>query len=348
MTMRIIRELRRAASSIQKKFARGALILLYHRVVELESDPQWLCVTPQHFNEQLEVIRKGYHPMRLEHLMTALREGSIPERAVVITFDDGYADNLYGAKPWLEYWDIPATVYVTSGAIGSRREFWWDELERVFLQPGSLPGELSLSISERSYRWTLNGDAHYTEERFRQYSPWNVQAEHDPSARHHLYRSLCQLLRSLPNGARQEALEKIREWAGSQPMSRSTHRPLSPDEVVQLAQGGLIDVGAHTVTHARLAALPLAAQREEIQGSKAHLEDIVGYPIYRFAYPYGTRSDYTRKTVALVREAGFTQACSNFPGKVRRGNDSFQLPRFLIRNWDGDEFARLLGEWCDG
>jgi len=128
---------------------------------------------------------------------------------------------------------------------------------------------------------------------------------------------------------------------------RRTHRTLTPQEVIGLADGGLVEIGSHTVTHPVLSALPLIAQRAEMDGSKACLEEILGRPVASFAYPFGGRSHYTEQTVAAVREAGFERACSNFAGTVRRGTDRWQLPRFLVRDWDGGEFARNLEDWTD-
>src|SRR4051794_20071252 len=111
---------------------RGAIaILLYHRVTALDSDPQQLAVTPEHFDEHLRVLREICTPVELADVPRMLRARRLPKRPVAVTFDDGYRDNLHEAKPLLERHGVPATVFVASGYVGSGREFWWDELERL-------------------------------------------------------------------------------------------------------------------------------------------------------------------------------------------------------------------------
>jgi peptidoglycan/xylan/chitin deacetylase (PgdA/CDA1 family) len=112
-----------------------------------------------------------------------------------------------------------------------------------------------------------------------------------------------------------------------------------------LCVGGLVDVGAHTVTHARLYSLPSQQQRQEITDSKSALEATLGRPVDHFSYPFGNRGDYTGQTVAAVREAGFTSACANFGGSVRRGADVMQLNRVVVRDWPADELDRRVREW---
>lgn len=319
---------------------------MYHRVAEVDSDPWSLCVTPQHFAEHLEVLRKHTRPMRLQQLTQALQDGKCPHRSVVITFDDGYADNLYNAKPLLERYNIPATVFMTTGAVGHEREFWWDELERLLLQPGTLPETLHLSSNGSNYQWVLGEAAHYSEDAYQRHRCWYVDEEQDdPSPRHFLYRSLWQLLRPILEGERRKVLDELVAWAGAEPASRPTHRSLTLAEVFTLGQGELIEVGSHTVTHPSLSALSAASQRDEIQRSKARLEEIIGHPVISFAYPHG---DYTAETAAFVREAGFACACSSVADVIWRRTDRFQLPRVVVEDWDGEEFARRLEEWFHG
>ena len=89
--------------------------------------------------------------------------------------------------------------------------------------------------------------------------------------------------------------------------------PLSASELERLADGGLVALGAHTVTHPHLSSLPVPAQRNEIEASKAYLAEIVGRPVKDFSYPHG---DFSQETRALVRSAGFETACTTHSAPV--------------------------------
>ena len=341
MKIRGIGRLRHSVRQFQKRLAPKGLILMYHCVAEVDLDPWSLCVTPQHFAEHLEVLQKYAHPMSLQQLAQAHQNGKIPDRAVVVTFDDGYANNLHNAKPLLERYNIPATVFVTTGHIGYAREFWWDELERVLLQPKPLPEKLSLKIDEKAYQWELGAAVDYSEEDYRRdrcAKAWDSK----PGSRLFFYYSVWQQLQPLQESDRQKALDEILRWANSEPIARSTHRSLTLEELRSLGQGELVEIGAHTVTHPFLSAHSLAVQRNEIQESKAHLEQLLERSVTSFAYPFG---DYTPETVPLMPEAGFTCACSTVEDTVWTQSDRFQLPRFGVENWNGEEFARRLLNW---
>lgn len=298
-----------------------AIILAYHRIAEVPMDPQLLCVRPEFFAEQLDHLRRYCHPISLRELMS----GRIPRRSVVLTFDDGYQDNFVFAKPLLERYQIPATVFVTSGYVGKDQEFWWDELERLLLDSGQSPAELTLRLNGESYTWSSA-----------------TLAE-----RSNLYKELHPKLRPLSTKSIDDALSVIRIWKGDKGTARPTHRPMNLTELQQLSSP-LIEIGAHTVTHPSLAHQSRDVQIEEIARSRQHLESWLGHPVTGFAYPYGSTNAYSAETVEAVRAAGFSYACANSPGWTRRKNDPFQLPRYVVRDWDGNEFAQRLRRWSNG
>jgi peptidoglycan/xylan/chitin deacetylase (PgdA/CDA1 family) len=337
-----VHKLIRAARSLRQRLARRALILQYHRVTQLASDPYLLAVTPEHFAEHLSVLRKAARPVRLSRLFSEL--SAAKGLAVVVTFDDGYYDAFSEAKPLLERYNIPATVFVASGFIDSKREFWWDELEKILLQPGTLPPRLCLEVNGRTHHWQLDEAKIYSEEDFCRHRSWNYGEKIDPTSRHSVFRSLYQLLQALPNEERSPVIAKLAAWAGTELAVRPSHRSVSSDELVQLKTDD-IEIGAHTVTHPVLSKLSSAAQRREIRGSKADLEERLGCEIQSFSYPHGLTSHYTSDSVSLVRETGYTYACSSSKGCVGADSDRLELPRFVVTDCDGDTFARQLEHW---
>ena len=271
----------------------------------------------------------------------ALQARKRSPRSTVITFDDGYADNLHNAKPLLERYDIPATVFVVTEYIDQGREFWWDELERLLLQPGTLPESLCLHINGRSFQWLLGESGYYSDSDYERYRGWRA-GPNGPTTRHVLYYAVWKVLSSLHDDERRRLLDQIVAWSGNELACRPTHRQVSSAEVGALGQGKLIEVGSHTATHPLLSTLPAASQRDEILRSKAKLEKMLGISVRSFAYPHG---DFNEDTVRIVREAGFTCACSSLVDMVHPRTDRFQLPRMVVQNWDGEEFSKQLSKW---
>ncbi len=334
----------RAGRRLRNRISPRPIILVYHRVTRLATDPQDLAVSPAHFAEHLEVLGKHARVMSLAELVGKLEHNKLPRRGVVITFDDGYADNLHEAKPLLVKHEAPATVFVATGHIGRDQEFFWDEMDRIFLQPGELPAIFELKIADRFYRWDLSHARNYTKQDAAKHRHWHV-GQPAPTMRHTVYRTLCEFIRPMPPEEQQNVVWAVRQWAKVDAHGRASHKSLLREGVIQLAEGGLVEIGAHTAHHPMLSALPVDEQKAEIVSSAKALESILGHPATSFAYPYGSAADYTLDTVKVVREAGFRCACSNFEGSVRKGRDPYQLPRHLVRDWDGDEFARRLRQW---
>lgn len=344
MTFRESR-LGRAARGLWRRLRGRSLILMYHRVADLEADPFGIAVSPGHFAEQMEVLRRRARPMPLRDLARAVGRNRIPGRAVAVTFDDGYADNLHAARPVLERLDVPATAFIVGGSIGSERGYWWDELEDIVLGPGELPRELRLDLGGERYCAELGDGARYTEEAARAHRGWRCHAAaEDPSPRHRLFRALAPRLQRLPHAAQSRALGELRAWAGGAPAGRADRRVLTEAELARLGAGTLVEVGAHTHHHTMLAPQAVDEQRREMAAGRAWLEERLGRRVESLSYPYGSYSD---ETLAIVRDLGFASACCSRAWPIWRYEHAHELPRLTVGDWDGDQFARRLGAWLD-
>jgi peptidoglycan/xylan/chitin deacetylase (PgdA/CDA1 family) len=320
-----LKRLRASARRLRSRLVDGALILGYHRVDDVSPDPYSLAVSPENFSEQLAFLRKQTYPIGLHTLVESLKTGKIPRRAVVITFDDGYADNLYTAKPLLERYEVPATVFVATGYLGG--QFWWDRLDRILPMPAALPEQLSVRLYGTVYR--LEAARHRLDESA---TAWRQRA----------LAWLHRLLLPLSEQERRQVMQEVQAWAGATTHNGRDRKVLSPAEVLRLAQGSLVEIGAHSVSHPILAALPISEQKTEILQSKKYLEELLNQPVTSFSYPHGSLSD---ATVTAVREAGYACACTSLNDVVWNRSNCFQLPRFWVGNSRGSSFARWLTRW---
>jgi peptidoglycan/xylan/chitin deacetylase (PgdA/CDA1 family) len=327
---------------IQNLAPTGA-VLMYHRIAALSSDPWSLCVSTENFAAHLEVLKKHSLVMSLEELYGAHHQRQLPDRAVAITFDDGYADNLLAAKPLLEKAKLPATVFVASGCIDRQREFWWDELEKAILLPDELPERLTLKALDKARTWQFSSATYYStaeRERDRNIDPWMS----DPTTRLGIYFSVWKFLWPLPSIEQERLCNEILAWAGVSTDYRESHRTLTTEELKQLDSSDYVKVGAHTVNHVHLPSHSVEVQQYEIETSKRLLEEKLGHSITTFSYPYG---GFSKSTLKVIDQVGFDCACSTVESRVWWGSDRLQIPRFEVQNWDEKVFEERLLKWLD-
>jgi peptidoglycan/xylan/chitin deacetylase (PgdA/CDA1 family) len=309
------------------------VILMYHRVAEPACDPWNLAVSLDNFDQQMQVLRRNRRPLAMRQFVEGLRVGDLPERAVAVTFDDGYVDNLVNAKPRLERHGIPATVFLATGAIGRPHEYWWDELARLIL----------LSEAQIDAAILICGDQVPIMLHPRDASPeachsWRA-SEPPGSDREDLYLSIWRRLRLLAPMDREDVMQQLRILLKAR-LPHPRDFPMTAEDVRALADGGTISIGAHTVTHPLFSTLSPEERWQEIQQSKNDCEALTGIPVEGFAYPYG---DCDAATEKLVCEAGFGWACSARSDRVDfAGFDPFDLPRLQVLNWNAEEFEKRL------
>lgn len=337
------RRITSAISRFKSSFKDRALILNYHRIHPYdEHDFFNLNVFPDNFNEHLRVLKKLFYPLSLKQLINYKKRGKVPKRAVVVTFDDGYADNLYYAKPLLEQNDFPATVFVTSKYVRTGQEFWWDTLARIFLQPKNLPRQLSLNINKRYYNWNII-DCGIVLGGYAFYKKAHKLLNKNILSRHQVLFLIHYLLRCLPLEERDRIIKLLFQWIEKVEMpGGQIHFPLNKEELNTLGNNKLIEIGSHTDSHPVLSSLLENEQYEEIKKGKSELEDMLNYPVSSFAYPYGQLEDFTLKTVSLVRDVGFSCACSLINGTITSDVSCFQLYRKAMLNCNGEEFEKKI------
>lgn len=286
-----------------------ALVLMYHRIAASDIDCYGLCVHPERFAAQVEELAT--------RAVVPLNEVLGPSRAprIAITFDDGYADNAEVAAPILDAAEHPATFFITTGTLGGTR-FWWDRLAVALLGGGPMPAGIDVTLGGRALWVDLSS----------------------VEARRNALWLLRRRLLALPPDELSATADRIVAALGA-------HAPSTGDQTMtvgqlrELAAGRLVEIGAHTRTHARLGAHHPDLQEHEIAGSIADLTALLGQPVTSFAYPFGGRDAIGRRAPRLVRDAGCSLACSTEPGPVPQRVDRYRLPRLAVGDWDRAEFA---------
>jgi peptidoglycan/xylan/chitin deacetylase (PgdA/CDA1 family) len=316
-----------------------AVILMYHRIAAEALDPWQLCVSPDNFARQLDWLRARCRVIPLRQLAAELKAGNIEDRSVAISFDDGYADNLLVAEPLLRDRSLAATFFLTTATLGAQREFWWDELEGLLMQPRALPGTLRIAVAglERTFDAGRAAAPCDPVREFRGVQPWKAPS----GSRLAFYYRVWNDLRALEDPARQQALAQIREQLGMSPSVERGRRTLTREEVRRLGSSPVADIGAHSVTHAATSRSTPAQQRSEMMRSKQELETLLGRAIHGYAYPYG---DYSPESAELAREAGFEFACTTDVAALLRGTPVHLLPRLAAEDCDAKAFGAAIGK----
>lgn len=307
----------RAAGSAIGRFAgqRSLAVVNYHRVLAqpdplLDTEPDVAT-----FHWQMALLAECFNVMPLYEALRALDAGRLPPRTVCITFDDGYRSVHDLALPILRKFNLPATVFVTSGFVGSGAGNMWND--RIIHAVQSLPAG-SLDLSDIGLAC---------------YSLASLDARKQTALR------LTEVGKYLPPEERENLVARLDRMSGMHPDALM----LTPEMLVTLERNG-VEIGAHTISHPILTSLDDDSARVEIATGKDQLEAMIGKPVRLFAYPNGkVGQDFDARHVEMVRQAGFFAAFTTAAGAITGDQDRFQLPR--SRPWDRTPFRfglRLL------
>lgn len=300
-------------------FKSKALVLIYHRVINLSNDPQELSVSLENFEKQMILLKSKYKIKPLQTLISDLKMKKLTNKTISITFDDGYSDNYLYALPILEKLQIPATFFVSTNYIGKNDEYWWDKLEAIILLNNILPDKLELQIGDKNFKWN------------------NCN-----KIKNEIYFELLNLLKQNSFEVITNVINQLLIWAGNNTEIRRDFRPMSNEELIKLSNSKFVEIGAHTLNHCVLSKENHETQKKEIEGSKKFLEKLIQRKINSFSYPFGEFEHYTKLTTHFVKFSGFNCGISNNQNLVLTNINSYEIPRFLIRNWDDKKFEKKI------
>lgn len=281
------------------------LVVMYHRVItDPGEDPFQLgmCVTADRFREQIEFYRNFFEPIGLSEAVRRRQEGRpMPRRAVSITFDDGYADNLGTAWPILREYGMPATVFVTTGKRVGGPGLWWDRVIHAVANTDERILDLS-SLGLNSVQGTLPLD--------RAHRARSVE-------------SLLALLWEYDIDTTLRAIGQIEQALHPVPNAKTLPARLSDEDIAVLHAEG-VEIGAHTIGHPDLRMTSDDRLQRELLQPKQTLESIIGTTVNGFAYPRGLCN---KRVINAVGDAGYDYAVATQRGLNSGGDNAFLIER---------------------
>lgn len=288
-------------------------ILLYHGVVSDDCEwAHWTQLPLSRFVGHMKLLRSAYRVLPLQDVISALQNGtSLPHNAAAVTFDDGFANNFSRAFPVLQEFQIPATIFLATGFMSDRGLLWTDEFFSR-LQLADESGRLQIPDSDNPVVC------------------WNSVAE-----RNDQFLYLLGRLKQVPNTQRLEICEALADQLPDIPddCSLTTEfQAMTWDHARAMHSTGLVDFGAHTVSHPILSRLNDSELKYEIETSCHDVADHLGSAGSVFAYPNGQSADYDARVVSCLKKCGIPTGVTTVAGLSTSNQDAYGIRRIPIGN----------------
>ncbi|OBB86187.1 polysaccharide deacetylase [Mycobacterium colombiense] len=294
-------------------------IVMFHGVEDHPlSPPCWHVNGAALYRRQLEYVREHFNVLPLEEALACLAAGTLPPRALAITFDDGTRNLATHALPVLRDLNLPAAVFLATGPVGTGETLWPDRLWLAIARSSADEIDLTaLGLGTHS----LDGSAR----------------------RGAVYVAAVEGLKNLADAERIAVLGEVLGLLGHRDDGDpGPFRMLSWDEAREIAADPLVTLYPHTVTHPILARCGDDKVEQEIADSCAALERETGLTPTIFAYPNGRPQDFDARAMDALRRRGVRWALSTAPGFADRRCDPLALPRLAVGSNSSFDYFRLM------
>jgi peptidoglycan/xylan/chitin deacetylase (PgdA/CDA1 family) len=314
---------------VRQYYLKDLRVLAYHRVlprsdaVAFPFDPELISAWSEDFDWQMKYVASRFDVLNCSQVVESLESGGkLPRRPLVVTFDDGFADNFEYAFPILRSRRLPAVVFLSTGYVGGTDIFWFDLLTFLVTQ------------TERTYiPLTVAGI--------------ELAIPQNPECRREVVLTLLRHLKKVSNEERESALVRLRDFLGVSVPDGLRHKSavLNWDQVREMASGG-IEFGSHTVTHPVLSrVLDDSLLDRELVESRCEIQRQTSRQVVSIAYPVGGKSAVDERVIVAVERAGYKIAFTYQTGLNRIGSwDRFQLKRLRVERYMRRDMFRAMVE----
>ncbi|MCL9781555.1 polysaccharide deacetylase family protein [Vibrio sp. S4M6] len=286
-------------------------MLLYHGVTN--TSPEGIAnysgkhIAANAFDDQMRILHNHCNVLTIDDVVTLTREKKDwPENAVVVTFDDGFRNNLQCAAPILEKYNIPATFYICAGMVGTDQMFWVDEIEDCINR--TLHSTITITLDKKRY-FELTS----------------------PEAKISAIESIKQFCKRSTSVTKNRVLADLTLASDITPNVKhsANYQMMSWDELIELNSNPLFTIGGHTLYHDIMSSRPVEEMTQDVKETLSLLEQKLGHPIRHFAYPEGQAHHYSEEVITSLKNYGVSICPTAIDGTNPPGSDLFHLKRIM-------------------
>lgn len=302
--------------SVNALLSDSLIILAYHRIYDMGDedkfpfDPELVSATPEEFEIQIKYVKKYFNVVSFKDVINHIDgKKSLPKRPVIITFDDGHYDNYSNAFPVLKSLKVPATIFLSTGYIGTDDIFWFDWVTYLIYRT-------------KKTSFSLENDVVF-----------NI--ENSIVSRREVTEQVLEFLKSVPNASRLEIINNMSNELDVTLLEsdKSLSSCLNWEQVVEMSSSG-IDFGSHTITHPILSRLESSDLLNEIIQSKCDIEKHLDIDINTIAYPVGGNSEYNNNVINICKSAGYRLGISYVAGVEKTSSiNLFEIKRLHVERY---------------
>ncbi|MFL3005263.1 MAG: polysaccharide deacetylase family protein [Candidatus Neomarinimicrobiota bacterium] len=302
------------------------VILCYHRIENYTSDPVKITVSKENFLKQINFLKEFAKIISPNQLFESLESRkNLPKRSILLTFDDGYSSYQQTMDLLLKE-SISAIFFISL----RKEKYWWDILSKILFENQHVKKSNLIKINnlltDIGYHFKI--EECISADLMDVLRKWSVTDEVFPSNRNKAFYFLAKEMEDVNHYTKNNILDVINSLSNE----KRNFSYLLNKKLITYHK-----IGCHTINHYNLSKLNYDNQKIEIELGKKELESIINKQVKIFAYPFGNKYHYNSDTLEIVKR-NFNFAFSNFEGLVHKDSNIYEMPRFLVRDWDIDNF----------